>query len=113
MYLYRYLPTFNFRSSFQLVDTSVEGCEGRGEEIFRAYMNKVTSELTSVLVAGTPAMDMRSSSGNTLAVFGHAVFLNALAVAVGEAMGIRKAKELVGGMDLGETQVGMHMYPCV
>ena len=51
-----------------------------------------------------PSVDLRSASGDTLAIFGHAVFLNALAVAVGEAMGITNAMALVGGMDLGETQ---------
>ena len=85
-------------------DQSVVGCEGRGEEIFRGYMSKATEELRDVLVAGMPTVDMRSKSGDTLAVFGHAVFLNALAVAVGEAMGLANAKDLVGGMDLGETQ---------
>jgi broad specificity phosphatase PhoE len=85
-------------------DTSVQGCEGRGEEVFRQYMAKVTAELAEVLTAGLPTVEMRSSSGNTVAIFGHAVFLNALAVAVGEAMGIGNAMELVGGMDLGETQ---------
>ena len=85
-------------------DTSVEGCEGRGQEIFRHYMTKVAGDLNDVLVAGLPTVDMRSSTGDTLAVFGHAVFLNAVAVAVGEAMGIVNAGELVGGMDLGETQ---------
>ena len=85
-------------------DKTVEGCEGRGEEIFRGYMTKVSTEFKDVLVAGFPIVDNRSKSGNTLAVFGHAVFLNAVAVAVGEAMGIGNAGALVGGMDLGETQ---------
>ena len=85
-------------------DQTVEGCEGRGEEIFRGYMTKVSDELRQVLEAGMATVDMRSTSGDTIAVFGHAVFLNALAVAVGEAMGIPNAKDLVGGMDLGETQ---------
>lgn len=85
-------------------DTTVEGCEGRGEEIFRGYMTKVTSELKDVLLAGMETVNMRSKSGDTIAVFGHAVFLNALSVAVGEAMGIENAAALVGGMDLGETQ---------
>ena len=85
-------------------DTSVEGCEGKGEAIFREYMAKVTGDLCEVLTAGMPAVDMRSSQGDTLALFGHAVFLNAVAVAVGEAMGIENAAALVGGMDLGETQ---------
>ena len=85
-------------------DTTVPGCEGRGEEIFRVYMAKITTELHDVLAAGMAGVDARSKSGDTLAVFGHAVFLNAMSVAVGEAMGIENAKALVGGMDLGETQ---------
>jgi len=85
-------------------DTSVAGCEGRGKEIFRAYMSKLTGDLHEVLSAGLPGVDMRSSKGDTLAVFGHAVFLNAVAVAVGEAMGMADADAMVGGMDLGETQ---------
>ena len=67
-------------------------------------MAKVTAEMREVLTAGLPSVDMRSTSGDTVAVFGHAVFLNALAVAVGESMGIPNAAGLVGGMDLGETQ---------
>ena len=62
------------------------------------------TQLRDVLVQGMPGVDMRSKTGDTLAVFGHAVFLNALAVAVGEAVGIGNSKDLVGGMDLGETQ---------
>jgi len=83
-------------------DTSVEGCEGRGKQVFRHYMNKVTGELHEVIAAGL--VEAGGGSGDTVAVFGHAVFLNAVAVAVGEAMGIDNAGELVGGMDLGETQ---------
>merc|ERR1719197_1492415 len=41
-------------------DKSVEGCEGRGEEIFRKYMTNVTAEMQDVLIAGLPGMDMRS-----------------------------------------------------
>ena len=85
-------------------DTTVEGCEGRGEEIFRGYMNKVTTELRDVLVAGMPAVDMRSKTGDTLAVFGHAVFLNAVAVAVAEAMAIPQADDVVAVLELGEAQ---------
>ena len=82
-------------------DTSVEGCEGRGKEVFRHYMNKVTGELHELLSEGKEGM---GAEGDTVAVFGHAVFLNAVAVAVGEAMGIDNAMEVVGSLDLGEAQ---------
>ena len=78
-------------------DTSVPGCEGRGREIFRGYVAKVTGELHGLFAAGLGA-------GDTVAVFGHAVFLNAVAIAVGEAMSIDKAEELVAAMELGEAQ---------
>ena len=39
-----------------------------------------------------------------MAVFGHAVFLNAVAIAVGEAMGIAEADATVAAMELGEAQ---------
>merc|ERR1719473_928899 len=41
-------------------DTSVAGCEGRGEAIFREYMRKVSAELREVLEAGMPSVDLRS-----------------------------------------------------
>jgi hypothetical protein len=43
-------------------------------------------------------------SGDTIAVFGHAVFLNAVAVAVAESMGIAGAEERVAALELGEAQ---------
>ena len=42
--------------------------------------------------------------GDTVAVFGHAVFLNAVAVAVAEAQGIANAEEQVAQLELGEAQ---------
>ena len=82
-------------------DTSVPGCEGRGREIFRGYVAKVTGELHGLFAAGLGA---GLGAGDTVAVFGHAVFLNAVAIAVGEAMSIDKAEELVAAMELGEAQ---------
>lgn len=82
-------------------DTTVEGCEGRGKAIFRNYMSKVTGELHDLIGAG---MAKFGDTGDTVAVFGHAVFLNAVAVAVGEAMGIDKAEEQVAEFELGEAQ---------
>lgn len=82
-------------------DATVEGCEGRGRQIFRVYMDKVTRELHALISAG---MARFPSSGDTVAVFGHAVFLNAVGVAVGEAMAIERAEERVAALELGEAQ---------
>ena len=86
-------------------DASVEGCEGRGREVFRHYMDKVTGELHELIAAGLATLaDDQAGVGDTVAVFGHAVFLNAVSVAIAEAMAIPDAEKLVGTMDLGETQ---------
>ena len=82
-------------------DNTVEGCEGRGKAIFRHYVSKVTAELQGLLAQG---IANQPSEGDTVAVFGHAVFLNAVAVAVGEAMGIEQADEKVAVLELGEAQ---------
>lgn len=82
-------------------DTSVEGCEGRGKQVFRHYMNKVTGELHALIKSG---MADFGANGDTVAVFGHAVFLNAVAVAVAEALGIPMAEDQVAALELGEAQ---------
>jgi len=82
-------------------DTSVPACEGKGKAIFRHYVNKVTSELHQLVSAGMASF---ATGGDTVAVFGHAVFLNAVAVAVAEAFSIDQADEQVALMELGEAQ---------
>ena len=82
-------------------DRTVEGCEGRGKQIFRHYMDKVTGELHDLISVGVADFP---TTGDTVAVFGHAVFLNAVAVAVAEAMAIPKSEEQVAAMELGEAQ---------
>lgn len=82
-------------------DASTPGCEGRGKAIFRHYVSKVTTELDALLSMGIGDLP---KEGDTVAVFGHAVFLNAVAVAVGEAMGISQADEKVAVLELGEAQ---------
>ena len=44
------------------------------------------------------------SSGDTLAVFGHAVFLNAVAVAMAESFSISNADRIIMEFELGEAQ---------
>eukprot|EP01036_Dinobryon_divergens_P039403 gene39403-51938_t len=71
-----------------------------GREAFLKYANDVCEELS--LKAGGPAVS-NISSGDTLSVFGHAVFLNAVAYAVAEELNVRDA-EYILDVDLGETE---------
>lgn len=82
-------------------NSSVEGLEGKGKIVFRHYMDKVTGELDELISAGKANFP---TTGDTIVVFGHAVFLNAVAVAIGEAMGIPDAEGKVAVLELGETQ---------
>uniref|UniRef100_A0A7S2HF34 Phosphoglycerate mutase (2,3-diphosphoglycerate-dependent) n=1 Tax=Haptolina brevifila TaxID=156173 RepID=A0A7S2HF34_9EUKA len=82
-------------------DASVEGCEHQGRPLFRGYMAKVTGELHTLLKDGMGDFGRR---GDTVAVFGHAVFLNAVAVAVGEALAIPQTEETVAAIELGEAE---------
>ena len=66
-------------------------------------MDKVTGELHELISAGMANFPVVAGA-DTIAVFGHAVFLNAVSVAVGEAMGIGKTEELVAALELGEAQ---------
>lgn len=84
-------------------DRSVPGCEGRGKAIFRNYQSKVTGELHQLITEGL-AEKVLSGEGDTVAVFGHAVFLNAVAIAVSEAMAIPDAEASVAVLELGEAQ---------
>ena len=67
-----------------------------GEDAFQAYGDAVCAELAAAAVAEGPG---------GLAVFGHAVFLNAIAYKVAQAAGASDdAKAALLDMDLGETQ---------
>ena len=82
-------------------DASVPGLEGQGKPVFRVYMNKVTGELFDLICKGLVDLPR---TGDTVAIFGHAVFLNAVAVAVAEAQGIEQAEVKVAELELGEAQ---------
>ena len=67
-----------------------------GEEAFQAYGDAVCAELAAAAVPAGPG---------GLAVFGHAVFLNAIAYKVSQAAGASEAaKAALLDMDLGETE---------
>ena len=73
-----------------------------GQRCFRAYMGLVAAELATVLVQAAPRL--QGQEGDTLAIWGHAVFLNAVAIAVGEAVQINDADSTIQAFDLGEAQ---------
>ncbi len=75
-----------------------------GEDAFMAYGDAVCAELTSATLTCGDA-----GGGGGLAVFGHAVFLNAIAYKVAQAAGAsEETKRALLDMDLGETQ-GIHI----
>ena len=82
-------------------DSTVENLEGKGKPTFRHYVTKVTGELNELIKTGQASFP---PSGDTVAVFGHAVFLNAVAVAVAEAMGVEQADDKVSVIELGEAE---------
>merc|ERR1711924_369982 len=63
----------------------------------------VTRELHQLIAEGL-AEKVLSGEGDTVAVFGHAVFLNAVAIAVSEAMAIPDAEASVAVLELGEPR---------
>lgn len=70
-----------------------------GEQAFRDYGNRVCDEISGQLLA------MTTGGGSCVAVFGHAVFLNAIALEVSMAAGwSAEAMEYLLDMDLGEAQ---------
>lgn len=74
-----------------------------GEAAFQAYADDVSAELEAAIAA------CEDTGGEGLAVFGHAVFLNAIAYKVAQAAGASDdAKMALLEMDLGETQ-GIHI----
>jgi broad specificity phosphatase PhoE len=83
------------------VETSVG--TGKGREVFREYIDKASAELARVIAQASKS-SVFPPEGSTLAVFGHAVFMNAVAVAVAEAMGIKDGAETIGAFELGEAE---------
>lgn len=76
----------------------------QGMDAFMAYGDTVCAELANALGGCT------DGNGTCVAVFGHAVFLNAIAFKVAQAAGASdEVKDILLDMDLGETQ-GIHIH---
>ena len=76
-----------------------------GEQAFQEYADKVCEEMSRVMAGPAFAESSTDSDGTALALFGHAVFLNAIAFKVAQASGSSdEMKSFLLDMDLGETQ---------
>ena len=73
-----------------------------GKEAYCSYAELVCLELAAKI--GGPSFERDAPSGDTITMFGHAVFLNALVYVVGTAMLIPETEALLLDIDLGETQ---------
>jgi hypothetical protein len=87
-----------------------------GREAFIAYSNAVCVEMLAK-VSG-PAIES-ISGGDAFAIFGHAVFLNAVAYLIADAWSIQNLDDILG-LDLGEAEalvldsesgIASHLHP--
>ncbi|GMH65324.1 hypothetical protein TrRE_jg9221 [Triparma retinervis] len=73
-----------------------------GEEAFQAYGDTVCGEMSATLAG--PGFTEAGGAGSCVALFGHAVFLNAIAFKVAQAAGASdEMKNVLLDMDLGEV----------
>ena len=77
-----------------------------GKEAFCDYAQRVCAEMAAKI--GGPSFERDAPEGNTICVYGHAVFLNAIVFTVGTSLGVAGTEGLLLDIDLGETQ-GIHI----
>ena len=76
-----------------------------GEQAFMDYGDRVCEEMGRVMNGPAFAETATENDGTCIALFGHAVFLNAIAYKVAQAAGSSdEMKKFLLDMDLGETQ---------
>ena len=73
-----------------------------GKDAFCDYAQRVCSEMAAKI--GGPSFERDAPEGDTVCVFGHAVFLNAVVYTIGTTLGIPETEALLLDIDLGETQ---------
>jgi len=73
-----------------------------GKDAFIDYAQRVCAEMSAKI--GGPSFERDAPAGDTICVFGHAVFLNAIAFTVGTSLGVAGTEDLLLDIDLGETQ---------
>lgn len=76
-----------------------------GEQAFMDYADRVCEEMGRAMNGPAFAETAAATEGTCIALFGHAVFLNAIAYKVAQAAGSSdEMKKYLLSMDLGETQ---------
>lgn len=73
-----------------------------GKDAFLDYAERVCAEITAKI--GGPSFDRDAPDGDTIAVFGHAVFLNSIVYAVCNSYQLSQTDDVLLDVDLGETQ---------
>ena len=73
-----------------------------GKDAFVDYAQRVCAEMAAKI--GGPSFERDAPAGDTICIFGHAVFLNAIAFTVGTSLGVAGTEDLLLDIDLGETQ---------
>ena len=73
-----------------------------GKDAFVDYAQRVCAEMSAKI--GGPSFERDAPEGDTICIFGHAVFLNAIAFTVSTSLGVAGTESLVLDIDLGETQ---------
>jgi len=73
-----------------------------GKDAFLSYAERVCQEM-SAKISG-PSFERDAPDGDTICIYGHAVFLNAVVYAVGISLNIIETESLLLDIDLGETE---------
>lgn len=80
-----------------------------GKDAFCDYAQRVCAEMAAKI--GGPSFDPSerdAPEGDTICIYGHAVFLNAIVFTIGTSLGVADTESLLLDIDLGETQ-GIHI----
>ena len=73
-----------------------------GKDAFTEYAEKVCQEM-SAKISG-PSFERDAPNGDTICIYGHAVFLNAIVYTIGISLNINETESLLLDIDLGETE---------
>ena len=73
-----------------------------GKDGFINYAERVSQEMAAKISG--PSFERDAPEGDTICVYGHAVFLNAVVYVIGCSLNIENTESLLLDIDLGETQ---------
>ncbi len=73
-----------------------------GKDAFISYAERVCQEMAAKISG--PSFERDAPDGDTVCVYGHAVFLNSVVFTIGNALDIPDTEALLLDIDLGETE---------